>query len=1049
MTKSQNTIKPATAMPAPAPLAARGAKPIAFYVLEDWLAALVTFLISATVFFYYMCPSVTLQDSGELVTGSYRFGVPHPSGYPLWALLGWIWRHFVHIGDPASQICSFSAFTGAAVVALLTILTKRSVLVLLGSIPWREPLEPLIARILALSAGLFAGLMFAFNRGVWLWSSVPEMRILSVFMFMLTAFVFFKWLMQPERRGLLLAAVFIFGLGIANHQTTAVMLVPLMVGALFVGLQQQAASWQERMRNLWAFWEMLAAFMICWAVGILINAWLAYTPPQAQMSIYGVPEVITTWTCINAFFMQRVKALILFGPNVAVLPVLLVAIACVVVLLVWGRRQDWLRRRWVLVTTFVFMLGIAFYLYMPIAASTNPPMNWGFTSTREGFLHHITRGQYQKLSMSSPLSMDFLKQNLLFVRFLCEQFTYVFAPLALATLALFFTVWKKIAVPGRVVLMFGWISFITTSLGLIFVINPGVDAQNWGIATKFFAPAHGFFAMLIACSLALMLAWFWKSELPGRKLWLRVGGAIVGFAVLVLGIWGLLWLVNDVSVEGLGAFIAAMVLLLGLVALWYFDEQDRPLRGHALLWVSLWLLGLLASSVLFRQGSGLLPAGFVPLLILSTTLLIPAWLWSFPLARPRWTQLPTLGLLVLNAILAVATVLVSNWSSCEQRDHDFGYQFGFRMFHPGGGYPDMDKDAVLYGGTDPGRFVPTYMIFCESFAEQGSRYISKFMEPALTNKCATFDRRDVYIITQNALADGTYMNYIRDHYDFSRPNPDKPETIAKFTPWQQAIMRFAWRRMGRDVTYPKEPIFIPNPNQANDAFRQFVDDVQAGRIQPGADVRVENGRVSVEGVQGVMAINGILAKWIFDKNKDKHSFYVEESYVIPWMYPHLKPSGVIMKIEKEPLPTPQQDANYWQQLIAKDFTYWDHLLGEFLKRPEFKRDSDAQKAFSKLRCAIAGIYEFRGIVNAAEAAYVQAIAICPESPEASFRLANLYMRLNRVDKAVETLGKLAERDPFNKQVREALDQFQSIQRAMQPGAQQPAQPAPFPMIRGR
>ena len=49
---------------------------------------------------------------------------------------------------------------------------------------------------------------------------------------------------------------------------------------------------------------------------------------------------------------------------------------------------------------------------------------------------------------------------------------------------------------------------------------------------------------------------------------------------------------------------------------------------------------------------------------------------------------------------------------------------------------------------------------------------------------------------------------------------------------------------------------------------------------------------------------------------------------------------------------------------------------------------------------------------------------------------------------MDTLGKLAERDPFNKQVREALDQIQSIQHAMQPGAQ-PAQPAPFPMIRAR
>lgn len=905
MTKSQNSNKQATPAIVPTPLVASVSKPTVFYVLEDWLAALVTFLISASVFFYYMCPSVTLQDSGELVTGAYRFGVPHPSGYPLWALLGWIWRHFVHIGDPASQITSFSVCTGAAVVALLTILTKRSVLVLLQSMPWRQPLEPLVARVIALCAGLFAGLMFAFNRGVWLWSCVPEMRILSVFMFMLTAFVFFKWMMQPERRGLLLAAVFIFGLGIANHQTTSVMLVPLIVGSLVVGLQLKAADWRERLGHLSAFWEMVTAFLISWAVAILLNAWLQYN---------GQEE----------FLFQKVKALILFGPSVAVLPLLLVAVASVAVMLVWGRSQGWLKRRWVLITTLVFALGIAFYLYMPIAASTNPPMNWGFTATREGFLHHITRGQYQKLAMSSPLNMDFWIQIFLFTRSLCGQFTYILAPLGLLSAGLFFRSWSRIAPAGRTVLAFSWAAFITTSLGLIFIINPGVDAQNWGISIKFFAPAHGFFALLIAFSLALLIAWLWTRNVPQRTTWLSLG---------------------------------CLVMLVS---------------------------------------------------------------WTWPLRI--------------------------NWEPCEQRDHDFGYQFGFRMFHPGGGYPDMDKDAVLYGGTDPGRFVPTYMIFCESFADKGSRYVSKFMEPDLTNKCATFDRRDVYIITQNALADGTYMNYIRDHYDFTRPNPDNPETIAKFMPWQQAIMRFAWKRMGRDITYPKEPIYIPSPNQANDAFRQFVEDVQTGRIQPGADVRVENGRVSVEGVQGVMAINGILAKWIFDKNKDKHSFYVEESYVIPWMYPYLSPAGVIMKIEKEPLPTPQQDSGFWQKLIEKDFKYWDALLGEFIKRPEFKRDSDAQKAFSKLRCAIAGVYEYRGIVNAAEAAYMQAIAVCPESPEASFRLANLYMRLNRVDKAVETLSKLAERDPFNKQVREALDQFQSIKNAMTPAV---SQPSPFPIIKQR
>src|SRR5688500_1453154 len=70
-------------------------------------------------------------------------------------------------------------------------------------------------------------------------------------------------------------------------------------------------------------------------------------------------------------------------------------------------------------------------------------------------------------------------------------------------------------------------------------------------------------------------------------------------------------------------------------------------------------------------------------------------------------------------------------------------------------FPEMARDAVLFGGTDPGRFNPTYMIFCESFIPP-----SKKRDPK-------FDRRDVYLITQNALADGTYLDYIRAHYNRS------------------------------------------------------------------------------------------------------------------------------------------------------------------------------------------------------------------------------------------------------------------------------------------
>ena len=137
-----------------------------------------------------------------------------------------------------------------------------------------------------------------------------------------------------------------------------------------------------------------------------------------------------------------------------------------------------------------------------------------------------------------------------------------------------------------------------------------------------------------------------------------------------------------------------------------------------------------------------------------------------------------------------------------------------------------------------------------------------------------------------------------------------------------------------------------------------------------------------------------------DKNKDKHAFYVEESYVIPWMYPYMTPYGIILKINHDTLAPPSQDPQLWKQIVDRDTAYWDKLCADFAGRREFPRDTDAQKTFSKLRSAIGGLYAYHHMVPQAEYAFKQALNLCPESPEANFRLAQLYIEQGRVDDAL-------------------------------------------------
>src|SRR5438309_372029 len=171
-------------------------------------------------------------------------------------------------------------------------------------------------------------------------------------------------------------------------------------------------------------------------------------------------------------------------------------------------------------------------------------------------------------------------------------------------------------------------------------------------------------------------------------------------------------------------------------------------------------------------------------------------------------------------------------------------------------YPEMARNAVLFGGTDPGRFCPTYMIFCESF-----------IPPKCKPRDPDFDRRDVYIITQNALADQTYLEYIRAHYNRST-QIDSPFFQGMFL-WLQDLFRpktefqrsttnyFARlvapldryftdlgarieKRRRAEGVYPPQEILTASPTEHEQSFNEYMADaqrrMQLNQLKPNEDV---------------------------------------------------------------------------------------------------------------------------------------------------------------------------------------------------------------------
>ncbi len=204
-------------------------------------------------------------------------------------------------------------------------------------------------------------------------------------------------------------------------------------------------------------------------------------------------------------------------------------------------------------------------------------------------------------------------------------------------------------------------------------------------------------------------------------------------------------------------------------------------------------------------------------------------------------------------------------------------------------------------------------------------------------------------------------------------------------------------------------VWIPGQRESQDAFQQYVEEWR--RRQQSGD--------AMKGASGMMGITSALAKTIFDHNKDKHMLYVEESYVIPWMYPYLEPRGLILRLNKEPLD--QLDP----AIVERDERFWNTLTQELLADSRFLENGAARKTFSKLRTAIAGVYVHRRMTDEAQAAFKEALQLCPTCPEPTFRFAEFCREMGHTDEALAVLGEFKNRlspaDPVIQQVNEAIN----------------------------
>ena len=139
--------------------------------LVDYLLALASAIFAAALYLRTLAPGVLGGDSGEFQFAAWLGGFAHPTGYPLYLLLGYLWTHLLPFADAAWRMNAFSALWGAVAVGLLYLLALR---MLQMTAPAGWPIA--ISRLLA----LLAAAIFAVTPTFWSQAVVAEVYTLNV-----------------------------------------------------------------------------------------------------------------------------------------------------------------------------------------------------------------------------------------------------------------------------------------------------------------------------------------------------------------------------------------------------------------------------------------------------------------------------------------------------------------------------------------------------------------------------------------------------------------------------------------------------------------------------------------------------------------------------------------------------------------------------------------------------------------------------------------------------------------------------------------------------
>ena len=322
-----------------------------------------TTVLVLSVYLFTLAPDVTLGSSGAFSVGAMYAGVPVPPGYPLWT----IYAHFFTLlpfSNVAWRAGVSSAIAGALTCGVIALMASRCGPALIEAISQPGKLRPGELRALRVVSSCVAGMAFGFDGAFWRTAVVADPGPLSMLLFAIVLCLLMRWVHIPSRRRSLYGASFVYGLAFTNSQ---------MLLAAALGLQLMVMFGRR---------ELIRE--IC-----MVNAVVFLACLMALRAGY-------LWTIYDYGGKMNILGILFFVVGVGSMVTCMALIA--------RTRRLFTEWKTIMVCGVMILLGLTVYLYEPVASMTNPPINWDYPRTMDGFLHLLTRGQSERLHPTSHLA---------------------------------------------------------------------------------------------------------------------------------------------------------------------------------------------------------------------------------------------------------------------------------------------------------------------------------------------------------------------------------------------------------------------------------------------------------------------------------------------------------------------------------------------------------------------------------------------------------------------------------------------------------------------